>query len=231
MAVSSTQPVGRIRDAGYPRSWIQAIEWNNVEQGCDRTTEARVNRRRPWERHRDDDDHRKSVRARTGSMARIRAEKASCWETRVGPVPGERGSFRFGLRLACSLRFAECLRAPLRRFTHVGTDLGTARALLPRLERLLGQVPAPEEAIVGAEALALRCELREDVDGALVYRRREVELMRLLYESIRESGYDAETRSFALRGRGKDVFEERLSIIRDLERRKQEAAGDSPEAR
>lgn len=98
-------------------------------------------------------------------------------------------------------------------------DLARARKLLPELELLLQQVSDDDGAIVTAEAFALCYELRDELDLAISYRFREIELLERLYEDIRINDYDDDLKQTLLEGRGEEDLAARKAIIVDLERR------------
>jgi hypothetical protein len=91
-----------------------------------------------------------------------------------------------------------------------------ARRYLPDLWSLLDSLPPDDMSIVGAEGRALYYELTGDIGKALTWRRREVELMLLLYEDIRKNNYDKDTKKALLGKRDKTVLTKRRAIIKSL---------------
>lgn len=98
-------------------------------------------------------------------------------------------------------------------------DIAKAKTYLPALESLLSELPDDDESIVGPEAFAILHELREELDMAIEYRKREVQLMERLYEDIRGNNYDDDVKQALLEGRDSPDLEIRKAIVRDLELR------------
>ena len=100
---------------------------------------------------------------------------------------------------------------------YVKRDRASALDDLHLLERLLHDLPQNDEAIVKQEALALSCELRNDIPGAIKYREKEIERIEKLHEDVRIHDYDERTRAWILQHRGLDVLKERRAILKLLE--------------
>ena len=96
-------------------------------------------------------------------------------------------------------------------------DLETAKHHLPLLANLIQQLPRDDESIIGAEAFSLYYELKGELVQAVEYRKRELELMKKLFQDIRVNNYDTATKKALLEGRDEKVFETRIAIIRALE--------------
>jgi len=100
---------------------------------------------------------------------------------------------------------------------YVRKDKSSATRFLPRLKRLLGQLPENNMAIIRAEGWALFYELQGDTCTAIKYRRREIELMKVLHRDAKAKSYEKSTRAFMLAGRDRTVLQERQRILRKLE--------------
>jgi len=88
-----------------------------------------------------------------------------------------------------------------------------AEQFAERLERALRDIPDNGLAIVRAEGLALLRELEGDLEEAIVYRRREIQLMEKLHREAESPSYAASTRAYMLRGRNKADLRERRAIL------------------
>lgn len=92
-----------------------------------------------------------------------------------------------------------------------------------RLRKLTEELPNNDEAIVREEALALLCELTEDLPGAVEHRKREIELIGRLHASVRESvaagKYDKRTASSILADWDRRALTNRRAILRNLKGR------------
>jgi hypothetical protein len=103
---------------------------------------------------------------------------------------------------------------------YIRKDKTSARRYLSRLERILPEVPENDLAIVREEGLAWLYQLRGEISRALKHRQREVELMELAHESVRQSvnagRYDKRTAAWVLAGRDVTCLEERRAILKSL---------------
>jgi hypothetical protein len=96
----------------------------------------------------------------------------------------------------------------------------SARRYLGRLQRLLGNLPENNLAILREEGLALLHELRGQLEAAMAHRQREIQLMesleRTVDRSVREARYDQKMAAAILAGRESTVLDERRGILRAL---------------
>lgn len=115
--------------------------------------------------------------------------------------------------------------AVLHKLMYEDRDIHAAGMRLPALEALLQSLPHSDDAILLAEALALKHELRGERTLAIQYRRREIELMKRLYEDIRVNEYSDEVKKALLAGRDDSVMKARLEIIDALEQPSHGEAG------
>lgn len=91
-----------------------------------------------------------------------------------------------------------------------------AERYVRRLERVLGELPENDLAIVRAEGWALLCELRGETTDAIAHREREIQLTERLHREAAVPGVAATTRKFMLRGRDRGTLSERRAILRRL---------------
>lgn len=91
-----------------------------------------------------------------------------------------------------------------------------ASRFLPRLKRVLGEIPSNSPAILRQEGMALLSELRGNVRLAADYRNREIELMERLHREAKSPRVDAATREYMLRDRGDAVLAGRRAILKTL---------------
>jgi hypothetical protein len=109
----------------------------------------------------------------------------------------------------------------IHRRLYMDRDRASAIRYKHRLGRVLEQLPASNLAVIRAEGTALLHELKEEIAGAIAYRKKEIELMERLQKSVQESvdrgDYDAETAAWALQGRDSKALQERRAILRSLE--------------
>ncbi len=81
-----------------------------------------------------------------------------------------------------------------------------------RLQALLEKTPDVHEAVLGEECWSLICEVRGDLAGAIVYRQREIELMKQLLRISAKSP----NRDFILRNRDYPDLSDRLDLLASL---------------
>jgi len=105
----------------------------------------------------------------------------------------------------------------LRQLMYEDRDLAKAKMQLPKLEALLEQLPDNDVAIIRAEGFALLHELKDEPEQAIEYRRREIELMEVLHQSVRDNNQDDKTKRWILNGRDTNDLELRKAIILALE--------------
>lgn len=95
-----------------------------------------------------------------------------------------------------------------------------ARKYSSRLRQITEELPENDVAIVRAEALALLCELTDDLPAAIEHRTREIELIERLHESVRESveagKYDKRTATSILADWDQRALKKRRAILRGL---------------
>ena len=95
-----------------------------------------------------------------------------------------------------------------RRLFHHGDEI-SARLLLGRLQHILSELPEDDTAIVREEGLALYHHLKGEFALAIDHRKREIQLIERLHESLRESvsegRYDENFASDILRTSGRDA--------------------------
>ncbi len=80
-----------------------------------------------------------------------------------------------------------------------------------RLERLLGELPENDLAIIREEGLALLNELKCDIVAAIVHREREIQLTERLHHEAKT--HDDRTRGYMLQGRKLSDLQERRKIL------------------
>jgi len=99
-------------------------------------------------------------------------------------------------------------------------DRTSARRYLGRLQRIVGDLPDSDLAILRAEGLALLHELRGELSDAVAQRRREIHLMERLQRSVdrsvREARYDERMAAAILAGRDSAALEERRNVLQAL---------------
>jgi len=95
-----------------------------------------------------------------------------------------------------------------------------AERFLPRLERVLDDLPENDSAIIREEALALLHELKEDQNYAIAHREREIQLMEQLQQEAQSPKYLGSTRAYMLRDRDRAALEERRAILETLKKAK-----------
>jgi hypothetical protein len=100
-------------------------------------------------------------------------------------------------------------------------DDASARRYQRRLERLLGELPEDDLAILRHEGVALLCELKGETCCAVEHRKREIQLMERLHKSVQRSvdagDYNEKTGASILAGRGAKDLSQRRDILRALE--------------
>ena len=102
---------------------------------------------------------------------------------------------------------------------YVNKNLKRAAKMLPSLERLIVQLPVDDESVIGAEALALFHELRDDLQQAIKYRMREVEKMEWLIQDLLENIHNPIATEAVLRSRSLNDLKSRWRIIFELEQK------------
>jgi hypothetical protein len=103
---------------------------------------------------------------------------------------------------------------------HVRKEKGRAKRFLPRLERVLEELPENDLAIDRAEGLALFHELKGNNGLAIKYRRREIELIEMAHKSVGESlkagHYGKSTAASILADRNLTSLAARRAILKGL---------------
>jgi hypothetical protein len=94
-----------------------------------------------------------------------------------------------------------------------------AERYLDRLETVLADLPKNDVAIIRHEGFALLHELKGDVNKAIRFRRREIELIERLHEIARSPHHDDDTRAYMLQGHGAADLQDRRKILAALELR------------
>ena len=96
-----------------------------------------------------------------------------------------------------------------------------ARRYESRLERALSDLPDNDLAILREEGTALLHELRCEKEQAIEHRKREIQLIKRLQDSVHKSvksgDYDATMAASILAGRDAGALEVRRMILRDLQ--------------
>ncbi len=95
-----------------------------------------------------------------------------------------------------------------------------AERYLKRLELVLRALPENNVAIIRAEALSLQNELKGNIDGAIAYRKREIELIEKLHQDAHASKYSDKTRAYMIQGRDVSDLEKRREILDSLQKAK-----------
>jgi chorismate mutase len=91
-----------------------------------------------------------------------------------------------------------------------------AAHFLNRLERVVGELPEDDRAILREEGLALVAELKGRLDDAIAHREREIELMERLHEEARSPRYAESTRAYMLRDRDAVILKQRRALVEAL---------------
>ena len=104
---------------------------------------------------------------------------------------------------------------------HVRRHKANAKRYLRRLARLLKNLPRDDEggAIIRAEGNALVHEISENLELAIQFRRREIELMEKLHGIVEAESYLKDMRDSVLVDRGVGELNVRRAILRRLQRR------------
>jgi hypothetical protein len=96
----------------------------------------------------------------------------------------------------------------------------SAKRYLSRLERVLNELPENDLAIVREEGLAWLHQLKGENSLAIPHRQREIELMELAHEDVRQSvkagRYDESMATSILAGRDAACLEERRAMLEAL---------------
>jgi hypothetical protein len=104
---------------------------------------------------------------------------------------------------------------------YVKHDRQAALRYVPKLERVVAELPKNHTAILKGEAEALLEELRGNRALAIKHRKREIQLIRRLhesvYESVAEGRYGAQMARSILKRWDLDVLESRRNILRQLQ--------------
>ncbi len=111
------------------------------------------------------------------------------------------------------------LCASMHELTYVNKDVKQAVKKLPLLEQLVLQLPIDDESVIGAEALAIYYELRDDLQQAIKYRMREVEKMEWLIQDLLDNNHNPLARDAVLRSRNISDLKLRWRIIFELEQK------------
>ncbi len=107
---------------------------------------------------------------------------------------------------------------------YVKRDLASALHEVDLLDRLLDDIPHDDnEAVAKQEAMALSCELRNDIPGAIKHRKREIELIEKLHEDVHIHDYDERTRDWTLQHRDLNVLRERRALLKLLENKSEDS--------
>ena len=96
-------------------------------------------------------------------------------------------------------------------------DKASARRYLLRLQRVLGELPENDMAILREEGLALFHEVKDQICAAIKHRQREVQLIEMLHEDVNLRDYDDSMRASILGGRDLEGLKERQAILRKLQ--------------
>ncbi len=105
---------------------------------------------------------------------------------------------------------------------YVRKDKTYAKRYLGRLERVLKELPENDLAIVREEGWALLHQLRGEKNLAIKHRQREIELIEMAHQSVRQSvnagRYDETMAKSILGDRDIGGLRERRAILKTLER-------------
>jgi hypothetical protein len=105
-----------------------------------------------------------------------------------------------------------------------------ARHYQSRLEQVLNELPENDQAIIREEGWALLCELKQETAAAVKHRKREIQLLEKLHESVRKSvqagDYDDKMAASILAGREEAALQKRRDILRTLEQNEARQQGD-----
>lgn len=103
---------------------------------------------------------------------------------------------------------------------YVRGDKASAKRYLRHLERVMKELPENDLAIVREEGLAWLYQLKGENSLAIPHRGREIELMELVHESVRQSvnagRYDDSMATSILTGRDVTCLEERRAMLKVL---------------
>ena len=117
------------------------------------------------------------------------------------------------------------LRKKVRFWLYARKDKGRAVRYAKRLQRVLGQVPQDDLAIIQQEGLALLGELTGDLRGSIVHRKKEIELIERLHREARLPRYSEKTRVYMLQDLNEAALQERREILKSLMRQNTEVNG------
>jgi hypothetical protein len=104
----------------------------------------------------------------------------------------------------------------IRYWLYARRQRGRAERYLPRLERVLPDLPDNDIAILRQEALALASELKGKLGEAIAHRKREIQLMERLHGDAASRKYSPTTRTYMLRDRDENALRERRTILEAL---------------
>jgi hypothetical protein len=117
----------------------------------------------------------------------------------------------------------EHLCAAIHKLRYAKEDKAKAKRYLPRLQRVLAELPKNNQAILREDGLALLGELTGRIAEAIRHRRREITLMEKLHEDVESRDYTSQMKASILVNRDADVLQGRRSILKSLEK---QAASD-----
>jgi hypothetical protein len=103
-----------------------------------------------------------------------------------------------------------------------GNKASSASRYLPRLDRILRELPPNDMAILREEGLAQLYELKGNQRAAIKHRKREIELMKKLQEEVKNGAYDKKTKAWILANRDQKALQERRDILQKLEQKEPE---------
>ncbi|HEX3314702.1 MAG TPA: hypothetical protein VHR72_07400 [Gemmataceae bacterium] len=106
----------------------------------------------------------------------------------------------------------------LRYWLYTRSDKGRAERFVGRLEKVLRKVPEESSAILRQEALAILCEMKDQIGHAIAYRQSEIELMLRLQELARSEDHRPEVRNYMLKDRGPAELRDRQKILKSLQK-------------
>ena len=103
-------------------------------------------------------------------------------------------------------------------------DIAPAMRYRARLQKVLGELPKNDLAILREEGLALLHEMQGEITQAITHRRKEIRLIERLHKSVEQSitngDYDATMGKSILAGRTAGILMQRRTILAALQQKR-----------
>jgi hypothetical protein len=111
----------------------------------------------------------------------------------------------------------EHLCAVIHRLWYTQGKKAKAKEYVPRLDKLLAELPPNDVAILREDGFALLCEITGRIGEAIKHRKREIRLMEKLHQDVESKDYTEEMKSSILVNRDSAVMQDRRAILQALE--------------